>query len=275
VREKREFIDGAFYHVTSRTNNKIKVFESNLGRKIMLMVLQEAKEKYKFRLSNFCVMPNHIHLLIEPGKGTNLSVIMHWIKIRSAKRWNCIHGAKDHLWGNRYFARAIKDPEDYELVMRYIDHNPVSAGLVESPAEWRASGAFHKAQDLSGLVDFNLTERFNYVKLLSPIPPEVAKLLPPAQLEHTVRFYGVFAKAVERLYTGIPAIPNLGETKSTSEPKACLHYFTGTADYYIYEYDGEDTMYGKACFSTYPAETEYRKLSLSDLKSNRYMQLEL
>jgi len=107
MRKNRQFIDGAFYHVTSRTNDRIRVFERNLGRRIMLMILQDAKEKFCFRLANFCVMPTHIHLLIEPGEGTNLSMIMQWIKTRSAKSWNRIHGSKDHLWGARIL-RCVK-----------------------------------------------------------------------------------------------------------------------------------------------------------------------
>ena len=79
MREKREFVEGATYHVTSRTNNKIRVFENRLGRKIMLITLQDAKAKYRFRLANFCVMPTHVHLLIEPGEKACLSRIMQWI----------------------------------------------------------------------------------------------------------------------------------------------------------------------------------------------------
>jgi putative transposase len=52
--KKRVFVDGAFYHVTSCTNDKIRVFENKLGRKIMLIVLQNAKDKYRFTLKNFC-----------------------------------------------------------------------------------------------------------------------------------------------------------------------------------------------------------------------------
>jgi putative transposase len=59
MRKKREFIDGAFYHVTSRTNDKIRVFENNLGRKTMPITLQDAKDKFHFRLTDFCVMPIH------------------------------------------------------------------------------------------------------------------------------------------------------------------------------------------------------------------------
>jgi len=120
MRKKREFITGAFYHVTSRTNDKIRVFENRLGRKIMLITLQKAKDKFHFRLANFCIMPTHIHLLIKPENGLCLSVIMQWIKANSAKYWNCIHGSSDHLWGHRYFARQIKNQQEYNFVMDYI-----------------------------------------------------------------------------------------------------------------------------------------------------------
>jgi putative transposase len=275
MRKKREFTEGAFYHVTSRTNDKIRVFGNKLGRKIMLIILQDAKEKFKFRLANFCVMPTHIHLLIEPGEGTNLSMIMQWIKTKSAKYWNRVHGSKDHVWGERYFARAVNDPQKYETIMEYIDQNPVKAELVSKPSEWKASGAYYKARNIPGLVDFSLAEHSQITKMLSPIPLELANFLPPAQLEHITHYYGVYAEAVERLQTIVPTIPPLSNTETISEPPIYLHYFSGTADYFIYEYDGNDTMYGKVRYSTYPAEPEIRQFSLRNLKNNQLMQLDL
>ena len=154
MRKKREFVEGTYYHVTSRTNDKIRVFENKLGRKIMLITLQDAKDKFRFRLANFCIMPTHIHLLIEPGEGANLSIIMQWLKTRSAKHWNTIHGSSDHLWGARYYARAIRNPQEFEFVMDYIDQNPVKVGLAEKPADWKPSGAYYKARSIQGLVDY-------------------------------------------------------------------------------------------------------------------------
>ena len=171
MRKKRDFIDGAMYHVTSRTNDKKRVFENRLGRKIMLITLQDAKDKFRFRLANFCVMPTHIHLLIEPVDGTNLSDIMHWIKTRSAKRWNFIHGSHDHLWGHRYFARTIKDHWDYQSVMNYIDQNPVKSGFALNPTDWKDSGAYYIANGISGFVDYLPFERQFYTKFLPPPVP--------------------------------------------------------------------------------------------------------
>jgi len=275
MRKKREFLDGAFYHVTSRTNDKLRIFENRLGRKIMLIVLQAAKDKFRFRLANFCIMPTHIHLLIEPGEGTNLSMIMRWIKTRSARWWNRIHGSIDHVWGSRYFARAVTDPQEFYYIMDYIDQNPVTAGLAPTPADWKASGAFYKARNIPGLVDLSPTSRHPYIKLLSPIPPPVEKLLPPTQLSHTLQYYGVYAEAIDRLYRIVSSIPRIGDTENEKDPPAYLHYYTGTADYFISEFDGRDTMYGKVRFSMYhPATAEYRKFSLTTLKSNQFIQLD-
>jgi len=166
MRKRREIIPGAAYHVTSRTNGKTTVFSGYLGQRIMLLTLEDAKEKYRFRLHNFCVMPTHIHLLITPAGGTDLSRIIQWIKTKSAKRWNCIHGAKDHLWGERFFARPIKDLWDYFSVFDYIDQNPVKSGLALYPSDWRPSGAYHIANHLDSLVDYTPFERRPYVKLL-------------------------------------------------------------------------------------------------------------
>jgi len=274
MRKKREFIAGSFYHVTSRTNDKIRVFDNKLGRKILLMALQDAKDKFRFRLANFCIMPTHLHLLIEPGEGTRLSQIMQWLKVKTAKRWNFIHGSIDHLWGNRYFARLIKDPEDYLSIMDYIDQNPVKAGLSETPADWKAGGAYYKARNIPGLVD--LQDRRHYVKLLSPIPPLVSRLMPAKQLEHTLQYYGVYSETIDRLYSIVKEMPKLGDTETIRDPSVYLHYFTGTADYFICEYDGEDTMFGKVRFKMFhPDEnTGYRKFSLSNLKSNQFLELD-
>jgi REP element-mobilizing transposase RayT len=169
MRKKRQFIEGVAYHVTSRTNDKKQVFACNLGKKIILLVLKEAREKFGFRLANFCIMPTHLHLLIIPGEKGNLSQIMHWIKTHSAKRWNRIHGSTDHLWGERYFARPIKDLWDYFSVIAYIDQNPVKAGLAPSVGEWKASGAYYIRHNLSGLVDYTNLSRLSYVRQL-PAP---------------------------------------------------------------------------------------------------------
>jgi len=168
----------------------------------------------------------------------------------------------------------VRSPQDYEFVMDYIDQNPVKAELAATPVEWKASGAFYKAHNIPGLVDFIQDDSRHNIKLLSPIPPLVSRLMPPAQLEHTLQYFGVYTEAIEQLYSVAKAMLRLGDTLTLRNPPAYLHYFTGTADFFICEYDGEDTMFGKVRFNVYPAETKYQKLSLSNLKSNQFLKLD-
>jgi REP element-mobilizing transposase RayT len=241
----------------------------------MLITLQDAKDKFHFRLANFCIMPTHIHLLIAPTGSTNISGIMQWIKTRSARRWNCIHGSTDHLWGERYFARAIRHTEEFNSVNDCIDQNPVTAGLAHAPADWKASGAFYKARHIPGLVDFAPFERQAHIKLLPPIPSHISKLIPSAQLEYVLRYFGAYTEAIDRLRVLVPTIPRLSESVFLREPPACLHYYSETADYVVYEYNGEETMYGLVKFSVFSEENGYRKFGLSELKGKQPMRLDL
>ena len=277
MRKKREYTEGAFYHVTSRTNNKVRVFENKLGRKIMEITLQDAKDKFHFRLTNFCIMPTHIHLLIQPDEGTNLSRIMQWIKIQSAKRWNFTNGSVDHMWGHRYYARAVKDQNEYDYVMEYIDQNPVKAGLSVTPQDWKASGAFCKEQGLTELVDYDQFEQTKYrdVKLLLPVQYIVSNLLPPAQLEKILKYYGTYALDMEQLYKTVRQIPSLSDAKNNKAMYAYLRYYTTTADYFIYEYDKEDTMYGKFRLNVFPNTIENKKFNLANLKTMQDIKIDL
>jgi putative transposase len=153
MRKRRELIERAFYHVTSRTNDKIRVLETSLGQSIMMKTLTTAKQKFHFILTNFNIMPTHFHLLIQPTEEFNLSLIMGWIKTNSAKRWNFLNGSIDHLWGDRYFSKPIKSAREYEHIMNYIDQNPVVAGLADTPSDWIFSGAYHRTNNIIGLVD--------------------------------------------------------------------------------------------------------------------------
>jgi putative transposase len=154
MRQERLFIKGMFYHITSRTNNKVRAFEDDISKKIIIETLYDAKEKFNFLLTNFCIMPTHIHLLIKPDEKTNLSVVMHWIKTMSARRLNLQRKSKDHIWGNRYFARIVNNDQEYEEIMYYIDQNPVTAGLASSPEEWKESASCYRHLGLcTGLID--------------------------------------------------------------------------------------------------------------------------
>jgi len=63
--------------------------------------------------------------------------------------------------------------------------------------------------------------------------------------------------------------------ENKNKPKVYLHYFTGNNDYYIYEFDGDDTFSGRARIGGFPDDAQCRKFSLSNLKSNQFLELEI
>jgi putative transposase len=105
----------------------------------MLVTLKRAQKEFNFKLLNFCIMPNHIHLLIKPENHNDLPRIIQWIKTNSAKWWNKAHESTGHIWGERFFSRIIRNTEDYVAVMEYIDYNPIKAGLATTVEEWKKS----------------------------------------------------------------------------------------------------------------------------------------
>jgi hypothetical protein len=95
--------------------------------------------------------------------------------------------------GNRYFARTIRNPQEFEYVMDYIDQNPVKVGLAVNPADWKASEAYYKAQNIPGLVDFSLTERLYKIAQNIPKIGDTENLLePPIFTYITLRNSGLF-----------------------------------------------------------------------------------
>jgi putative transposase len=143
MRKNRELREEAEYHVTARINRGEMVFTPKEDKELFMETIQRAKKKFDFQIKNFCIMENHIHLLIKPGKGESLSKIMQWILSVFAMAWNRKHNLSGHVWGERFFSRIILGIRDFLKVFLYIDDNPVTARLVERPWEWEYGGIWH------------------------------------------------------------------------------------------------------------------------------------
>lgn len=95
----------------------------------------------KYDLICWCIMPNHVHTLIAPVEGMSLSEIMYDWKSYTTHAINKALNRKGKLWMMEYFDRYIRDNEHFQKVVNYIHNNPVKAGLVANPADWRWSSA--------------------------------------------------------------------------------------------------------------------------------------
>jgi putative transposase len=145
--------DGAVYHVTSEINHGETALLAPQFTDLFLSFVKKAKAKFRFQLWDFCIMDNHIHFLIKPGKDGNLSRIMQWIKCNFAKVWNKAHGLKGHVWGERFFSRIIGGIADFLRVREYIAENPVKAGLVERAVDWMFGSLYQRLHGQSDLLE--------------------------------------------------------------------------------------------------------------------------
>lgn len=143
MRKPREIQDGARYHIWARVNRKEMILDPDRMKELFLHVLRRAKEKYSFRIENFCIMGNHYHFIIQPGENESLSAIMRWIMSVFAMSFNRIMGYWGHVWGSRFSSSIIPNLREFIRVFEYIDDNPLKAGLVSDRRDWRYGGLAH------------------------------------------------------------------------------------------------------------------------------------
>jgi REP element-mobilizing transposase RayT len=91
-------------------------------------------------------MPNHIHFLVSPFEDVELASIAHSIKSYTAHEANKILGRTGRFWQVEPFDRYIRSSRHHASVVRYIENNPVKAGLCKMPSDWRYSSAFVEAE---------------------------------------------------------------------------------------------------------------------------------
>lgn len=90
----------------------------------------------KYVLHAWCVMPNHVHMLVTLLSGITLTDIVRPLKSYTSKHIHDALGGSGRLWQPDFFDRLIRDGEHFEKVARYIEWNPVKAGLCDDPALW-------------------------------------------------------------------------------------------------------------------------------------------
>lgn len=135
VRPLRLEYPGAVYHAMSRGDARKSITRSEKDRRLFLDVLTEACEKYNIIIHGYCLMTNHYHLLVETPDG-NLSIAMRHVNGIYTQRSNARNKTVGHIFQGRYKAILV-DKDEYLLCLcRYIELNPVRAGLVEAPEEW-------------------------------------------------------------------------------------------------------------------------------------------
>lgn len=128
------------FHVTQRGNNHQAVFLSDSDREEYLCLLGKRIEKTGAEIIAYCLMDNHVHFIVFPHSATDLADTFGRVHCVYALRFNARYERNGHLWQNRFFSCAL-DQEHLEAAVRYVELNPVRAGMLECPWEYPWSSA--------------------------------------------------------------------------------------------------------------------------------------
>ena len=164
ARQLRLEFPGAIYHITSRGNARQEIFLDDEDRRSFLYLIGKEMQQQRWRCYSFCLMNNHYHLVIETPEG-NLISGMRRLNGVYTQMFNRRHGRVGHLFQGRYKS-IIVDREGYLLELcRYVVLNPVRAGIVEGPEQWRWSSyncTVGLREGLSWLDTKWILEQFSY-----------------------------------------------------------------------------------------------------------------
>jgi putative transposase len=207
------------HHVTQRGNRRMETFFGDEDCAAYIGLMREWCDRCGVEVWAYCLMPNHVHLVVVPQTADGLRKAIGEAHRRYTRRVNFRERWRGHLWQGR-FASCAMDEEHVRFAARYIEHNPVKAGLVETPGAYRwSSAAAHLAARDDALVRVKpLLDRINDWASFLAGSSDGATAVALRRHERTGRPLGSrsFVQALERLLNR-PLVPKKPGPKSAKE----------------------------------------------------------
>ena len=141
ARTARACQGGFCCHVLNRGNARRTVFHKDGDYAACIKLLRQADERTSARLLAYCLMPNHFHLVVWPREDGELSDFMMWLLTAHVRRYHKHYHSSGHVWQGRFRCLPIQEDDHLLAVLRYIERNPLRAGLVDSAEHWLWSSA--------------------------------------------------------------------------------------------------------------------------------------
>jgi putative transposase len=128
------------HHVTQRGNARQAILADGAGRVAYLELLAQYCDLYRLTLLGYCLMSNHVHLIAVPRSAEALSQTLKQAHGRYAAYWNARQSSSGHVWQGRFYSCPL-DETHLWAALRYVELNPVRAGMVPAPEQWPWSSA--------------------------------------------------------------------------------------------------------------------------------------
>jgi len=132
---------GLVYHVLNRANGRLRLFREEPDFLAFYKVLLQAHARHSIRILAWCVMSNHWHFVVWPRKDGELSRFFGYLGLTHATRWQVAHNAvgTGHVYQGRFKNFMIEEDEHLLWALRYVERNPLRAGVVKRAQDWRWS----------------------------------------------------------------------------------------------------------------------------------------
>lgn len=169
-RVARLIFDEAIWHIFNRGNGKQIVFHDDEDFEHFIYILAYYKAQYGFKLYHHCLMPNHFHLGPEVKEGKILPKVMHDISQTYTKYHHEKYQTVGYLWQGRYKNMIVEKGDYHQKLGGYIERNPVRAGLVKDPADWKWSSYRFYAFGEPMRVKIKIGEEKRWVDLVDEDP---------------------------------------------------------------------------------------------------------
>src|SRR5690348_9768311 len=128
------------HHVTQRGNARRFILESDSDKLVYIDLLRQYCSLYDLSVLGYCLMSNHVHLVVTPRKNDSLALALKNTHGRYAAYWNATHSSSGHVWQGRYYSCPLDLPHMWSA-LRYTELNPIRAGIVSNPETYRWSSA--------------------------------------------------------------------------------------------------------------------------------------
>lgn len=148
-RRERLIFDESYYHVFTRGNDRKQIFKNDADYQIFLSIIKKYLREYYISIRNYCLMPNHLHLLVFIERGGELSKFMKAILQVYANYHRKAYGSTGFLYQNRFKSLLIKEESYLMECARYIERNPLRAKLVCDIFAWPWSSFSHYAKGIN------------------------------------------------------------------------------------------------------------------------------
>jgi putative transposase len=136
----RVIFPGVPHHVTQRGNHRERVFMTDGDPEAYLSLLHAYSRRYGLEIFAYCLMPNHVHLVVVPANADGMHRALQAVHSQYAQRVNRMRSICGHLWQGRYRSCTL-DTHHFVNAIRYTELNPVKAGMVQSAEDYAWSSA--------------------------------------------------------------------------------------------------------------------------------------